>query len=116
MSFTFIPAGDPRTRFQATIPTPEGNIEFDVPRMDFIPTGVLEDYLTWQNKNTEDKLLKAGKHPVITVFDWFMDHLKIDHWEYFRNELTLGEKTQLWDEWNRVSQLPLGESSASSNS
>lgn len=117
MSFSFVPASDPRTRFIVDIPTPDGEVfTFDVPLMSFMDRGVFEDYMKWADKNTDEALLKARKRPSEEAFDWFMQRIKPENWDYFAHELVFGEKEQLWNEWNRLSSIPLGESLASASS
>lgn len=114
--FTFIPANDPRTRFEVTIPVNGEEYLFSVPRMDFISEDVFRDYMRWEKENGEEKLIKKGVRPAAAYFDKLIEMLGIDHYKDFQEHLVYGEKRQLWEEWNRLSATNLGESEASSNS
>lgn len=110
MAFEFIPASDPRTRFTVDIEKNGEAKTFDVPRFEFMDSGTLKEFNTFVKENTDETLVEAGKIPVEEYFDFLVNLLKIQDHSWFVKTLVPGEKKQLWDEWNRLSALPLGES------
>lgn len=116
MAFQFIPATDDRTRFIVDIPVQGETLTFDVPLMPFIAKPKFMEFREWAAENTDAKLIAAGKRPVEEVFDFMLRLLKIDNAKKFIDGLVYGEKSQLWEEWTRLSDIPLGESSDSATS
>lgn len=115
MAFQLITADDDRTRFTTTFTKDGEELTFSVPLMTFIDADSFREFAKWSQKNPDDKLLRAGIRPLEAAFDWWMDRLKPEGHEQFK-QLVFGEKEQLWKEWNRLTEVPMGESAASSAS
>ena len=111
MAFEFVPAWDARTQFTCEIPTKDGKSKtFSVPRMEFIDDETYATFAKWFKDNPDDKLLEDGRRPVSEAFDFFITELGIDDAQWFVDNVVFGEKVQLWNEWNRLTDVPLGES------
>lgn len=116
MSFQFIPASDERARFIVDILVGDKTLEFNVPLMPFVAKDTFAAFRKWAEEHPDSELVEQGKRPVEEVFDFMVKELDIDHADEFISKLVYGEKSQLWDEWTRRSDMPLGESSDSATS
>lgn len=116
MAFNFVSASDDRSRFTADIPVQGETLTFSVPLMPFVAKGKFAEFRKWAEKNPDQKLINAGKRPIEEVFDFMVGLLDIDNADKFISGLVYGEKAQLWEEWTRLSDMPLGESTDSATS
>lgn len=116
MAFQFIPASDDRARFTCDVPVNGETLTFSVPLMPFVGKDKFMEFRKWAEKNTDAKLVSAGKRPVEEVFDFFMKLLDVENGDKFTDGLVYGEKDQLWNEWQRLSNMPVGESGDSATS
>lgn len=116
MAFQFVSASDDRSRFTVDIPVQGEKLTFSVPLMPFVAKDKFTEFRKWAEKNPDQKLLNAGKRPLEEIFDFMVTLLGIDNADKFISGLVYGEKAQLWEEWTRLSDMPLGESTDSATS
>ncbi|WP_288891082.1 hypothetical protein [uncultured Corynebacterium sp.] len=116
MAFKFVSASDDRSRFTDDIPVQGETLTFSVPLMPFVAKDKFAEFHKWVVKNPDQKLIDAGKRPIEEAFDYMVTLLDIDDADKFTSGLVYGEKAQLWEEWMRLSDMPLGESTGSATS
>ena len=116
MAFKFVSASDDRARFTDDIPVQGETLTFSVPLLTFVAKDKFAEFRKWAEKNPDQKLINAGKRPIEEAFDFMVDLLGIDDADKFISGLVYGEKAQLWEEWMRLSDMPLGESTDSATS
>lgn len=126
-----IPAHDERVIVDIEIPRPgrAKSLRFKAARLDFQPaelvTRYAEDYAklrNWVEAVTDGKdadelperPLVGGEHEFDHPLGWWAYALEMPDAEAINN-LTAGERDQVWRIWEEAAETPVGESSASSD-
>lgn len=115
MAFVFVPATDEITNFVADITLDGKPFTFKVPLMQFVDRKRFKQFRDWAGEHPDNELIKVGQRPVEEAFDELMRILKPEGHKQLVDKLVYGEKLQLWEEWMRLSDMPVGELLDSTN-
>lgn len=138
MTINLVPVDDPRTKIEVHLPYRQKNghvkdVEFFLPKMDYIDRDVMDDYRKWVRKTREERdaarktaleRIRSGKPDVelpeplgdLETLSELCRRLVPDVWDKYLAEQANGVKIQLFSEWTEQSKVKVGESSASSTS
>lgn len=105
------PAHDEKFQISFEVPRPGGKkpLTFTFRSMQYLDPATIKKWLQWWEDNTNEDTIPLP--PMIV--DWFADNLLTKEKANQVKSLTNGEKSQIWEIWNKESEISLGESKPS---